>query len=1435
MVRTSTLYLSCILAFTILPQVACLATDYYVDSGGGNDGNSGLSAAAAWKTIGKVNASSFAAGDRVLLKRGQVWREQLVIPSSGISGQPVIFGAYGTGDRPLLKGSDLVQNWTAAGTANVWRAPLSIQPNQVFFDGVRGTLESSVQNLDRALEWFWSSGTLYVYAASDPGGLYRNPGIEASVRPSTRAYGLIHFKDREYVTVEGIAVSQSYSFGVYIKPVGRYITVSDCEVSHSLDGGIVVPQSGGTAASQVTLLNCIVHHNNGGFKEGDPGVATYHEGVTMEYIDGFTIRGCRIYENYMEGLNAKRGAKNGVIENCVLYANGLINIYQDGASNIEIRYNRIYDCTYNAGIEFGLETSTYGNDNIAVHHNLFWGNSGGMSFWSASGITSVTSNIRIQNNTFFGNEFAVHWKSGATNHYSGTNSITNNAFWQSGSSWWGIKDDTTGDQGISRTSIGYNVFQQGASTDTTGSNSRIVTDPGFVNASADDFHLRSGSPCIDAGTNLGMARDYDGTAIPQGSAPDIGAYEYASASSTTTYTLTVSGSGGTVTRTPDKSSYTQGESVTLQVTPDAGRNFAGWSGDLIGTTNPATLVMNSNKSVTATFTANAYTLTINAVNGSVSKTPDKTSYAYGDVVTLQAVPNAGYNFSGWSGDASGTSSTVTVTMNANKSVTARFTANTYTLTVAATNGSVTKNPDKASYSYGETVTLRAVPDTGYSFSGWSGDASGTSSTITITMNTNKSVTATFTSVATDRTAPALSGCRPAPDSIQAPTDTLVALHITDGGTGVDAASVSIEVGGQVIYSGDVDSSRTAYGICRRYGTKADYTYVYQQAAIFRYSTEVPVTVTARDLAGNAMLGQTYCFATEMYSFGLNHRVAEDQTKLDQGRPVVASDTHGDIWVAWQGGATGARQIYVSRLSPDTATYGGTTQLSQSAGDHCNPAMATDGAGNLYLVWQENARGTWDVCFSASANGGAWSTPKAITDPNGNQTNPAVAASRGPSGLVAVAWQDDRAHNQDIYVATSTNHFLTATTARVTSNSSDQTDPAIAIDCADAVCVLWTDARNSSADIYGAASSSGPWTNVPIANGAANQSQPTIAAGSTAPTLYMAWTDDAAGNLDVRYASSQGLPTSPLTGTDIIDDTCGADQRAPVIAVAPGASGTDNVLVCWEDARNVASSGDTDLYFADLSAGAISTNVLVDDGGTNSDQREPALGIDPHGYPYIAWTNGAGTAHQIYYCGATHADPVPIAQGEIAAAAGGTIGTPPAKITTIGDVSVVIPAQACPFDATVRIAPIRNPHGFATDALRIYDFGPSGLVFTQPATITIPYNTRNAGKVKALWYDSVMGTFSNQGITDVQDISVGGGLHAMQFKTTHFTPFYLTSADGPEGDSSAGGGCALVRAGHGDVPGYCVPYLLIAAAMLIYRRKDMKRRMVTLDGSPTNRK
>jgi len=79
---------------------------YYVDATIGDDDSTGTSIATAWKTIAKVNAASFSAGDFIYFKRGEIWREQLTVPSSGTSGNRIIFGAYGSGVKPIIRSAD---------------------------------------------------------------------------------------------------------------------------------------------------------------------------------------------------------------------------------------------------------------------------------------------------------------------------------------------------------------------------------------------------------------------------------------------------------------------------------------------------------------------------------------------------------------------------------------------------------------------------------------------------------------------------------------------------------------------------------------------------------------------------------------------------------------------------------------------------------------------------------------------------------------------------------------------------------------------------------------------------------------------------------------------------------------------------------------------------------------------------------------------------------------------------------------------------------------------------------------------------------------------------------------------------------------------------------------------------------------------------------
>jgi len=88
----------------------------------------------------------------------------------------------------------------------------------------------------------------------------------------------------------------------------------------------------------------------------------------------------------------------------------------------------------------------------------------------------------------------------------------------------------------------------------------------------------------------------------------ISAIEIVGSTTGAGYTLSVNTTGsGTVSKNPDKSSYTSGESVTLTAVPATGYQFSGWGGGASGTTNPLTLTMNSNKTISATFTANTST------------------------------------------------------------------------------------------------------------------------------------------------------------------------------------------------------------------------------------------------------------------------------------------------------------------------------------------------------------------------------------------------------------------------------------------------------------------------------------------------------------------------------------------------------------------------------------------------------------------------------------------------------------------------------------------------------------------------------------------------------------------------------------------------------------------------------------------------------------
>jgi uncharacterized repeat protein (TIGR02543 family) len=235
----------------------------------------------------------------------------------------------------------------------------------------------------------------------------------------------------------------------------------------------------------------------------------------------------------------------------------------------------------------------------------------------------------------------------------------------------------------------------------------------------------------------------------------------------------VSFTEGTVAVTPvpgNDSKYDKDTKVTLTATPAAGYDWKSWSGTSSDTTNPTTVTLSTNKQITATFEPRVSLLinnelvigsSVNFAEGSITVNPapgDDDKYAKGTKVTLTANAVTGYGWKSWSGTGSDASNPATVTLSSDKHIAVIFeqrflvTINNQVTTgvsISLTGGSVTLNPAPGAdgrYAKDSNVTLTAVPAAGYRFDRWSGDFSSNAASVTISINTNKNLSATFIKV-----------------------------------------------------------------------------------------------------------------------------------------------------------------------------------------------------------------------------------------------------------------------------------------------------------------------------------------------------------------------------------------------------------------------------------------------------------------------------------------------------------------------------------------------------------------------------------------------------------------------------------------------------------------------------------------------------------------
>lgn len=475
------------------------------------------------------------------------------------------------------------------------------------------------------------------------------------------------------------------------------------------------------------------------------------------------------------------------------------------------------------------------------------------------------------------------------------------------------------------------------------------------------------------------------TACPNSSAPVVTKYKVS---------ITVVGTG-TVVKTPSATEYEAGSSVILTATPASGFLFSGWSGDSSGSTNPLTLAVNADMSITATFSAIpiSYTLAVSAndaTKGDVSVSPLKSSYSLNEEITLTASPSGGNAFDSWEENGSTLSSGNPYKFNITKnaSITANFSKivpkHQVTFAVSpASSGSTTVASGQ--FSEGSSIdNVSANPASHYLFDRWIVDGGSP-----ITGNPHS-----FAVGASDMTITAY--------FVPAPTVTpSVAISPVGGGT------VSLNPASGPYYEGDsVTASVTASPGYAFAGWSGDLNGTQSPKA---WVLDTSPSVTAAFVATHALsisaVGATAALVA-----------SPSGTVFNQGTSVTvtAPEVSGYVFDGWKEGGTwvGSPQqnSYSVLMDQDrtlTANYSansatilaymdGDNSLDSFAIDDFNEMEAADlrGTGiNVVVLLDRSATGAWTDSRAYKVRYGGSATPDTTI------TSPRVACSN--LGLTAV--------------------------------------------------------------------------------------------------------------------------------------------------------------------------------------------------------------------------------------------------------------------------------------------------------------------------------------------------------------------------------------------------------------------------------------------------
>ncbi len=373
-------------------------TNYYISSSSGDDSNPGTSEKLAWKSINRLNNYfKLGPGDKVLFKRGDEFTGTIICRTSGSENNPIEYGAYGSGDKPIIYGSEEVDGWTQYN-GNIFKTKINkVDIQQLFINGLRmkiarypdsgyfkitntnGSNKISSSDLDGNMNYAGATCIFKNNAFTLLSREIRNSSSQSltiASRPVYNiktGYGFWLCNKLEFLTTSGewffdnsakilyfwtpngdspgnykVRVSTT-NYGIYISNL-KYINIKDLEIMENGIDGIKLVKS-----DHITIDNCNIINTDLNAVE-----------FTDYDCNNITVKNCRIKGANGRGIAAYGEhavitgniiEETGQIENINKVADGMMGTgISSRNDNGVFEYNKIINSGY-SGINFqGLNT-----------------------------------------------------------------------------------------------------------------------------------------------------------------------------------------------------------------------------------------------------------------------------------------------------------------------------------------------------------------------------------------------------------------------------------------------------------------------------------------------------------------------------------------------------------------------------------------------------------------------------------------------------------------------------------------------------------------------------------------------------------------------------------------------------------------------------------------------------------------------------------------------------------------------------------------------------------------------------------------------------------------------------------------------------------------------------------------------------------------------